>query len=437
MELYSTNQQSPNVSLKEALFRGLPPDNGLYLPVNIPHLGAGFFDEIENLELSSIALAVCNALFADEVNKNDLSEIVNDAINFDAPLQELDYQTYVLELFHGPTLAFKDFGARFMARLMAHFLQQEKKELNILVATSGDTGSAVANGFYEVDGIRVIVLYPKGKISPYQEKQITTLGKNIVAVEVDGTFDDCQALVKSAFLDITLNTMINLTSANSINIGRLIPQSFYYFYAYAKLKTQQKPLVFSVPSGNFGNLCAGIIAHKMGLPVEKFVAATNINDIIPKYLTSGKFAPTPSKKTISNAMDVGNPSNFVRLQALFNHEEQLIKDKIWGAAYTDQQTLKAIEDISADFEYTLDPHTAIGYLGLQDYFTASKEKEQIGVVLATAHPSKFIDVVEKATGSKVIIPDRLRELLDRNKMAIPLKNDFEELKALILGVASR
>jgi threonine synthase len=437
MELYSTNQQSPNVSLKEALFRGLPPDNGLYLPVNIPQLGAGFFDEIEKLDLQGIAFAVCKALFADEVNEADLRQIVKDAINFDAPLEEIDPQTYILELFHGPTLAFKDFGARFMARLMAHFLQREKKELNILVATSGDTGSAVANGFYEVDGIRVIVLYPKGKISPYQEKQITTLGKNIVAVEVDGTFDDCQALVKRSFLDVTLNTMINLTSANSINIGRLIPQSFYYFYAYAKLKIQQKPLIFSVPSGNFGNLCAGIIAYKMGLPVEKFIAATNINDIIPKYLTSGEYSPAPSKKTISNAMDVGNPSNFVRLKALFNQEEQLIKDKIWGAAYTDQQTLKAIGDISANLEYTLDPHTAIGYLGLQDYFNINKEQEHIGVVLATAHPSKFIEVVEKATDSKVIIPDRLRELLNRKKMAIPLKNDFEELKALLLGLASR
>jgi threonine synthase len=434
MELYSTNRQSPNVNLKQALFRGLPPDNGLYLPIQLPKLSPDFFKQLPELSLPEIAFQVCKSLLADEINEKDLEQIVFDAINFDAPLEELDRQTYIMELFHGPTLAFKDFGARFMARLMAYFNKFEPADLNILVATSGDTGSAVAHGFFEVEGIRVIVLYPKDKISPYQEKQITTLGKNIIAVEVEGTFDDCQALVKQSFLDTGLNEKINLTSANSINIGRLIPQSFYYFYAFAKLALQEKPVVFSVPSGNFGNLCGGLIAQKMGLPVAKFIAATNINDIVPKYLDSGIFQPAPSKKTISNAMDVGNPSNFVRLRALFEQDEKKIKETIYGAAFTDKQTHHAIQDISATYEYTLDPHTAVGYLGLKKYFNDSQDKESLGVILATAHPSKFIDVVEQSTGSKVMIPERLRTLLNRKKMAIPIRNDFEQLKMVLLGV---
>lgn len=434
MELYSTNRQSPNVNLKQALFRGLPPDNGLYLPVNIPRLEASFFKSLPEMPLPEIAFQVSKNLFSDEVHQKELKQIVYDAINFDAPLENLDHQSYILELFHGPTLAFKDFGARFMARLMAHFNQPSQKKLNILVATSGDTGSAVANGFYGVEGIKVIVLYPKDKISPYQEKQITTLGKNIISVEVDGTFDDCQALVKRSFLDESLNQEINLTSANSINIGRLIPQSFYYFYAYAKLARQQKPVIFSVPSGNFGNLCGGIIAQKLGLPVSRFIAATNINDIVPKYLTSGLFEPAPSKRTISNAMDVGNPSNFVRLRALFDHDEDQIKQNIYGAAFTDEETKNAIQDISASLEYTVDPHTAVGYMGLKKYFAEANDKESLGVILATAHPSKFIDVVEEATGSKVIIPERLRSLLNRKKMAVPITNDFEQLKMLLLGL---
>ena len=434
MELYSTNQQSPNVNLKQALFRGLPPDNGLYLPVKFPKLPPEFFEQLPVLPLPEIAFQVSKSLFADEINEKDLKQIVYSAINFDAPLEELDRQTYILELFHGPTLAFKDFGARFMARLMGHFNKEEPADLNILVATSGDTGSAVAHGFYGVEGIRVIVLYPKDKISPYQEKQITTLGKNIIAVEVEGTFDDCQALVKRSFLDAGLNEKINLTSANSINIGRLIPQSFYYFYAYAKLADQGRPIVFSVPSGNFGNLCGGIIAQKMGLPIARFIAATNINDIVPQYLTSGLFQPAPSKKTISNAMDVGNPSNFVRLQALFGEDEEKMKKNIYGAAFTDKETFNAIQDISATYEYTLDPHTAVGHLGLKKYFSETKDEESLGVILATAHPSKFIDVVEKSTGSKVMIPERLRALLDRKKMAVPIPNDFEKLKMVLLGV---
>ncbi len=435
MELYSTNRQSPNVNLKQALFRGLPADNGLYLPTDLPKLSADFFENLPGMTLPEIAFQVCKTLLAKEVNLEDLRQIVYDAINFDAPLEELDRQTYIQELFHGPTLAFKDFGARFMARLMAYFNKFEPTDLNILVATSGDTGSAVAHGFFGVEGIRVIVLYPKDKISPYQEKQITTLGKNIIAVEVDGTFDDCQAMVKQAFLDENLNQRIQLTSANSINIGRLIPQSFYYFYAYGQLAPQQKPVIFSVPSGNFGNLCGGIIAQKMGLPISRFIAATNVNDIVPKYLTTGFFQPAPSKQTISNAMDVGNPSNFVRLKALFDHDETALKENIYGAAFTDQETRDAIQDISATYEYTLDPHTAVGYLGLKKYLTEQYDKESLGVVLATAHPSKFIEVVEQSTGSKVMIPDRLRTLLNRKKMAVPIRNDYEQLKMVLLGVA--
>jgi len=435
MRLYSTNQASPEVSLKEALFKGLPPDNGLYLPTSIPRLPAGFFDQIHSLSLQEIAFEVSKALIGDDVDDGSLKQIVEDAIDFDAPVVRINNYMYALELFHGPTLAFKDFGARFMARLMAHFVEQSEEEVHILVATSGDTGSAVAQGFLGVKGVKVAVLYPKGKVSQIQEKQFTTLGENITAVEVEGTFDDCQKLVKQAFLDVELNQKMRLNSANSINIGRLIPQTFYYFNAYARLKSTGKALVFSTPSGNFGNLCGGLIAKKMGLPVSRFIAATNVNDIVPQYLQNGVFAPRPSTPTISNAMDVGNPSNFARILALYDNDIEKIRADVYGASFTDEETRNALQEVSARYQYTLDPHTAVGYLGLEKYLKETKNKDVAGVILSTAHPSKFIDVVEKATGSKTIIPDRLRARLKMKKVSVPMKADFQEFKKFLLAGA--
>jgi threonine synthase len=433
MKFYSTNRQSSEVGLKEALFKGLPPDNGLYLPTNIPTLPQDFFESIQELTLPQIALEVSKALLKEDIEEESLKKIVDDAIDFDAPVVRINDSMYILELFHGPTLAFKDFGARFMARLISHYVKESEKDINILVATSGDTGSAVAQGFLDVKGVNVVVLYPKGKVSPMQEKQFTTLGKNIIALEINGNFDDCQRLVKTAFLDEELNNMLHLTSANSINVGRLIPQTFYYFNAYAQLKSLNKPLVFSIPSGNFGNLCGGLIAKKMGLPVEKFIAATNINDIVPIYLLSGLYEPRPSVPTISNAMDVGNPSNFARILALYDNDIEKIKEDIYGAKFTDEQTKYAVNQVSARYEYTLDPHSAVGYLGLEQYFKDTKRQEDVGVILSTAHPSKFREVVEEATGSKVIVPDRLRSRMKLKKQSIPLGSEYEGFRKFILS----
>ena len=431
MRLYSTNKKSPEVSFKEALFTALPDDNGLYLPTKIPQLEPAFFTAIGDLNLQEIAFRVSNLLIGDEVPEPALTDIIEEAINFDAPLISLTDRLNILELYHGPTLAFKDFGGRFMSRMMSHFLEQEDKEITILVATSGDTGSAVANGFLGVPGIKVVILYPSGKVSEFQEKQFTTLGKNVVALELDGTFDDCQKLVKQAFLDPQLNAKINLTSANSINIGRLIPQSFYYFYAYAKASQSKKPVVFSVPSGNFGNLCGGILAQRMGMPVQKFLAATNVNDVVPEYLLSGNFKPRPSEHTISNAMDVGNPSNFARILNLYHNDWDLLKQELVGYRFDDTQTSKAVLEVSGTYNYTLDPHSAIGYLALKD-FLEKNNSGSVGVALSTAHPSKFSEVVENIIGSKVIIPERLRHVLAKNKVSIRIPNDYDKLKEFIL-----
>lgn len=427
MLLYSTNNPARKATLKEAVLKGLPEDNGLFMPVNIPRLPSGFFHDIPTLSFQETAFRVAHALIADAIPEGPLREIVEGAINFDAPVVPVHDNIYILELFHGPTLAFKDFGARFMARLMAYLLRGEENEINILVATSGDTGSAVAQGFLGVPGIQVTILYPKGKVSEIQEKQLTTLGNNITALEVDGTFDDCQRLVKQAFLDQDLNKKVRLTSANSINIGRLIPQSFYYFHAYAQLRQQNLPLVFSVPSGNFGNLCGGLIAKQMGLPVDRFIAATNINDVFPQYLQSGLFTPRPSEKTISNAMDVGNPSNFSRIKDLYNINLETIRKNIVGVKVTDTETREAIREVYRHHQYVLDPHAAVAYRGLTDYLKTTG-KEVAGVLLGTAHPAKFIEVVEEETGQKVRIPDRLQSVMDKPKQAIALSNAYEQLK---------
>jgi len=432
MKLYSTNRSVDEVNLKEAVFKGLPDDNGLYMPTHIPTLPDSFFENIDKLSFQEIAFEVCKALIGDDVEEAALKKITEDVLSFDAPVVSVTDNTSVLELFHGPSFAFKDFGARFMARLMAYFLEKEQKEINILVATSGDTGSAVAQGFLGMSGIRVTILYPSGKVSEIQEKQLTTLGNNITALEVNGTFDDCQRLVKEAFLDQELKTRMNLSSANSINISRLIPQSFYYFYAYAQLKKADKlPVVFATPSGNFGNLCGGLIAKRMGLPIEKFVAATNANDIVPAYLRTGKFSPRPSIKTISNAMDVGNPSNFARLMALYENDLEKIKSEIDGRTYSDEETRTAIKSIFERTGYIMDPHGAVAFLGLSDYLAESGSGAH-GIFLATAHPAKFIEVVEEVIDRKIELPDALKEAFEKKKTSYPLEPNLAALKNFLL-----
>lgn len=450
MRLYSTNdtQHTQHFSFQEAVFKSLPDDNGLFMPDVLPRLPKAFFDTLEEQSFPDIAFTVAQALLGDEIPDEALRPLVEDAINFEAPVVRLDGHVRVLELFHGPTLAFKDFGARFMARVMSWFLQQnpQEQDVNILVATSGDTGGAVAQGFFGMPGIRVTLLYPQGKVSDLQEKQLTTVGHNVTALEVDGTFDDCQRMVKQAFLDTEINRKLNLASANSINISRLIPQSFYYFYAYAQLKRQSsfdpsRPLVFSVPSGNFGNLCGGLIAKRMGLPIHRMIASTNANDIVPQYLTSGTFSPRSSVRTLSNAMDVGNPSNFVRLQAFYKNETtatevgvwEAVKQEIEGVFYTDEQTREAIRTVYQQYDgYVMCPHTAVGYLGLRDYLRKT-DPSAYGLVLATAHPAKFLDVVEEAIGHDYPLPDSLQSLVTRQKKATPLANQYEALRAFLLS----
>jgi threonine synthase len=431
MKLYSTNHQVPEVNLKEAVFKGLPDDNGLYMPDHIPTLPQSFFDTIDTLSFQDIAFEVCKALIGDEVPEKEIRSIVDDVLTFEAPVIKVEDNVYVLELFHGPTLAFKDFGARFMARLMSYFLQKEKTEIMILVATSGDTGSAVAQGFLGREGIKVTILYPSKKVSDLQEKQLTTLGQNITALEVLGTFDDCQRMVKQAFLDKDITSKINLSSANSINISRLIPQSFYYFYAYAQAKKLGKKVVFSVPSGNFGNICGGLIAKKMGLPIEMFIASTNLNDIMPTYIKTGIFTAKPSVATISNAMDVGNPSNYPRVIELYNKDIEALRKDIIGKVYTDAETAAAVKSVYQATGYVMDPHGAVGYLGLKEYFKESGI-DATGIFLATAHPAKFIEVVNDIIEKDVEIPARLQEVANKKKESIVIENDFEELKSYLL-----
>jgi threonine synthase len=432
MILFSTNHQSSDVGLEEAIFRGLPQDNGLYMPTTIPTLSSAFFDRIEKLNIVDIALEVSKCLLGDDIPAADLEDIVTHAISFDSPVVEIRPSDYVMELFHGPSMAFKDFGARYMASLMSYFLVKSSREIRILVATSGDTGGAVAQGFYKTPGISVTILYPSGKVSDIQEKQLTTLGENVTALEVNGTFDDCQYLVKQAFLDKELTARYNLASANSINIARLIPQSFYYFSAYAQLKALGKPLVFSVPSGNFGNLSAGIMAYRMGLPVERFIAATNINNVVPQYLATSEYMPKPSAETISNAMDVGNPSNFIRMKLLAGEHWERVKTLVAGYYYDDTQTRMAMAQVFGDTGYVMCPHTAVAYLGLQDY-RQETASEATGVFLSTAHPAKFLEVVEDTIGTKVPLPERLEAVLHKPKAAIKMTKEFADFKSYLLG----
>ncbi|SOE19973.1 threonine synthase [Spirosomataceae bacterium TFI 002] len=431
MKLYSTNHKAAEVTGKEAIFEGLPSDNGLFMPTNIPNLGKSFWDNIHELSLQEIAFEVSNAFLSDEINTTDLKAIIDRAIDFDAPLKPLEGDLYCLELFHGPSMAFKDFGARFMAGVMSHFLKKESKNVHILVATSGDTGGAVAQGFYKYPNIFVHILYPTGKVSDIQEKQLTTLGENVSALEINGTFDDCQALVKQAFLDTELRSRLNLASANSINIARLIPQAFYYAYSYAQLKQKGKPVVFSIPSGNFGNLCAAVIAYKMGMPVHQFLAATNANKVVPTYLSTGEYtAIKPSISTISNAMDVGNPSNFPRLVALFDNDIEKLRSMVKGFWYNDDQTRTAMKEVNSKYQYVVCPHTAIAYQALED-FKKDDKTDFIGVFAATAHYAKFLGDVEPTLNEKLAIPTRLSELLEKEKNALPMEVDYDSFKSYL------
>jgi threonine synthase len=432
MQFYSTNNPSLRASFQDALFKGLPEDSGLYMPVEIPKLPTDFIQNLSTYSFQEISFVVASNLLKEAIPTQALRSIIERAIDFPAPVVALDETTHVLELFHGPSLAFKDFGARFMAQTMAYFNQDQDKELVILVATSGDTGGAVAAGFYKTPGIRVVILYPSGKVSPLQEQQLTTLGHNITALEVAGTFDDCQSLVKRAFLDATVTEKIRLSSANSINISRLIPQAFYYFEAMKQVVGYGLPIVFSVPSGNFGNLTAGILAKKMGLPVYKFVAATNANDVVPEYLSEGKYTPRPSVRTLSNAMDVGAPSNFARMLNLYCSTWNNMREEIEGFGFDDVATKNAMREIQANFNYVMDPHGAVGYLALKAFQKENPQKT-LGVVLETAHPAKFEKDVQDVLGFPVEIPVRLENLRHQHKKAIQMDIDYSNFRIWLLS----
>ena len=431
MRYYSTNGQSSSVSLHEAVVKGLASDRGLFMPERIKTLPKDFFDNIGKMSFQEIAYTVADAFFGEDVEKEALKNIVYDTLSFDCPVVRVTDNIYSLEVFHGPTLAFKDVGARFMARLLGYFIKNERKEtVNVLVATSGDTGSAVANGFLGVEGIHVYVLYPAGKVSKIQECQFTTLGQNITAVEVDGTFDDCQALVKSAFMDEELNGHMKLTSANSINVARFLPQAFYYFNAYARMKEMNMAdnMVVCVPSGNFGNITAALFGHKMGLPIKRFIAANNANDIFFKYLQTGSYEPKPSVQTIANAMDVGNPSNFARIINLYKNRHDVISSHISGASFSDDEIREAMRQCFDDNKYILDPHGACGYMALKNGLNA----RETGIFCETAHPAKFKDTVEKAVGCMVEIPERLAEFMKGTKQSVKLDKDFKSFKAFLM-----
>ena len=432
MQFYSTNGQASIATLEKAVVKGLAEDKGLYMPERIKPLPKEFFDNIENLSFQEIAYKVADAFFGEDVPAEDLKRIVYDTLAFDCPCVKVTDTIYSLELFHGPTLAFKDVGARFMARLLQYFLKKEGAgQVNVLVATSGDTGSAVANGFLGVDGIHVYVLYPKGKVSPIQECQFTTLGQNITAVEVDGVFDDCQALVKNAFIDKELNEHMQLTSANSINVARFLPQAFYYFYAYAQMKKKglANQFVVCVPSGNFGNICSALFGKRMGLPVKRFIAANNANDVFFKYLQTGKYEPKASVQTIANAMDVGDPSNFARVYELYGKNHNAICADISGATYTDEQIAETIKEVKAETGYVCDPHGACGYRALKE---GLKEGE-VGVFLETAHPAKFKDTVDRILGGDIEIPAKLQAFMKGTKQSVPMSKDFADFKQFLMA----
>lgn len=432
MRYYSTNNRSKYVSLHDAVVNGLAEDRGLYMPEKINRLPEEFFKNIDKMSFQEISFEVAKAFFSDDVDEKSLKDIVYDTLSFDCPVKKVCDDIWTLELFHGPTLAFKDVGARFMARLLEYFIRQEAHQtVNVLVATSGDTGSAVANGFLGVDGIHVYVLYPKGKVSKIQECQFTTLGRNITAIEIDGVFDDCQSLVKSAFMDKDLNKHMKLTSANSINVARFLPQAFYYFNAYARMKANglAENLVMCVPSGNFGNITAGLFAREMGLPIRRFIAANNANNIFYNYLKTGVYEPKPSVQTIANAMDVGDPSNFARIYDLYNGSHDKISSIISGATYTDDEIKAAVKQCYKDNGYILDPHGACGYQALKD----NLKKGETGVFCETAHPAKFKDTIENIIDTEIEIPQRLSDFMKGKKQTVELSDKFDDFKTFLLG----
>ena len=431
MKYYSTNRSVSEVSLKEAVVKGIADDKGLFMPERIEILPASFFEKIHELSFQEISFEVAKKFFGEDIPEADLKELVYDTLSFDCPVIHVQDQIYALELYHGPTMAFKDVGGRFMARLLAYFLKGKQDQVNVLVATSGDTGSAVANGFLGVPGIHVYVLYPKGLVSEIQEKQFTTLGQNITALEIDGTFDDCQRLVKSAFLDAGLRASLTLTSANSINVARFLPQSFYYFNAYARIRQKgvENDIVVSVPSGNFGNLTAGLFAKRMGLPVKRFIAANNENDVVYNYLKTGLYEPRKSVATIANAMDVGDPSNFARILDLYHHSHEAVQAEIEGFRYSDKEIRKIVKDVYTESGYLLDPHGATAYQALVDGLRPG----ETGVFLETAHPAKFLGTMQKIVGEEnVSIPEKLAGFLDGEKHSIQLSKEFDDFKNFLL-----
>jgi threonine synthase len=430
MQYYSTNNPSHKVSLKEAVLKGLAPDNGLYMPSNIPRLDKNFFSQSRNMNFIEIGECVIKSLFSEDLTGNKIDELASHTLSFDAPIIKLSDRMFSLELFHGPTLAFKDFGARFCSKLISFLIQDEYEKVRVLVATSGDTGSAVANGFLDIPGIEVVILYPKGKVSEIQEKQFTTLGRNTISLEVDGTFDDCQRLVKEAFLDSELQERMTLTSANSINIARWMPQSLYYFYSWSRLPDNGKKTVYAVPSGNFGNLGAGILAAGMGLPVDMFIAATNVNNVVPRYLAGETFTPERSIQTISNSMDVGNPSNFPRLVSLYDSEEEL-RSYVKGYFYTDDETRETMRKVYRNTSYVLDPHGAVGCAAVHDFLKDNSNYQ--GVFLETAHPVKFKSVVEETLDVFIEIPERLKVLLEGERKVTSMTASYTDFKEFLLN----
>ena len=430
MNYYSLTGQSPQVDFKEATIRGQAPDKGLYFPESIPEIESSFFENINQFSKDEIAYRVILPYVGDAIPSADLKKIISETINFDFPLVPVTEHIYSLELFHGPTLAFKDVGARFMSRCMGYFTANNNKQITVLVATSGDTGGAVASGFYGVEGVKVVILYPSGKVSEVQELQLTTMGKNISALEMDGSFDDCQQLVKQAFADTDLNREIFLTSANSINVARWLPQQFYYFFAYQQWADKMTPPVISVPSGNFGNICAGLLAHRSGLPVRHFIAACNANDVIPSYLTNGNYQPKKAKATLSNAMDVGDPSNFVRVLELFQQKFDAIRKSMSSYSFSDEETKNVIRQVYKDHRYVLDPHGAVGYLALEKYLLRFPEEK--GIFLETAHPVKFYDAVQPVILNKIQAPDSVQALLNRKKKRIKMAVSYESLRDYLL-----
>ncbi len=428
MQFYSLNKKAPNVSYAEAVVKGLAPDRGLYFPENITPLPTSFFENIEKMDNIDIAYEAIKQFVGDEIPEANLRDILADVLSFEFPVVPITDNIATLELFHGPTMAFKDVGARFMARSLEYFNRNNDGHVTVLVATSGDTGGAVARGFLGVKGVDVVILYPNGAVSDIQERQLTTLGKNIKALRVDGVFDDCQEMVKTAFLDESITSERALTSANSINVARWLPQLFYFLFAYKQTKKLGKDLVFSVPSGNFGNICAGIVANKLGLPVKQFIASVNVNDTVVNYLNTGKYEPKPSKATISNAMDVGNPSNFIRIQQLFDNNFEDLKKNFSSVSFNDEQTREAMKEIKAANGYVADPHGAVGYLGLKDYKLSDNE---YGIFLETAHPVKFSDIVEETLNTKVAIPEQIKSVLDKEKVFQSI-SEYKELKQYLL-----